>query len=110
MRLEHDPEADAAYVRLSDKPYAYGIDLDEERRVDYDANDCPIGVEVLNISHGVNVEGLPFAEEIMNLLEKHGIEAYVVNVSAAGYSGTVFDVTLKVDEAAATDEAHEVTV
>ena len=38
MRLEYDKEADAIYIKLSDMPYAYGKDLDDLRRIDYDAD------------------------------------------------------------------------
>jgi hypothetical protein len=30
LDVEHEPEADALYIRLSDKPYAYGEDFGQE--------------------------------------------------------------------------------
>ena len=42
-RIEYDREADAVYIYLRDVPYAYGKDLDDLRRIDYDANDNPRG-------------------------------------------------------------------
>jgi uncharacterized protein YuzE len=33
LDVEHDPKADALYLRLSDDPYAYGEDFGDERRV-----------------------------------------------------------------------------
>jgi uncharacterized protein YuzE len=59
LRVEHDPEANALYVHLSDKPYAYGKDLDHERRVDYSEDGTPIGVELLCVDKGVDLTGLP---------------------------------------------------
>ena len=72
-RFEHDTEADAAYIRLSDHPYAFGVDLDPDRHIDYDAEGRPIGVELLNVSAGVNVRDLPRAPMIEHLLRQHDI-------------------------------------
>jgi len=77
MELEHDVQADAAYIRLDSKPYAYGIDLDDERRIDYASDDTPIGIELLCISRGVNLEGLPLDNEISKILEQANIKVYV---------------------------------
>ncbi len=78
MRLERDEQADAVYVRMSSEPYSYGKDLDDERRVDYGSDDAPIGVELLCVSNGVNVAGLPFADEIAALLEGSGIPVHAM--------------------------------
>ena len=59
LRYEHDTEADAIYVYLADKPYAYGADLSPERRVDFAADRSAIGVELSCLSHGVSLSGLP---------------------------------------------------
>ena len=68
MRVELDREADAIYVRLRPGAYAYGKDLDMERRVDYDAAGHPIGVELRNVSRGVDLDDLPEADSIERLL------------------------------------------
>ena len=36
LETKYDKIADAIYITLSDAPYVYGKDLDDERRVDYD--------------------------------------------------------------------------
>lgn len=59
LEVEYDPEADAVYLRLGDAPYAFGRDIDERRRIDFDANGNPIGIEILFVSSGLNLEGLP---------------------------------------------------
>ena len=64
MRIKYDPEADAIYIKLSNAPYAYGKDLDDSRRIDYDVNGNPKGIELLCVSRGINLSGLPFADEI----------------------------------------------
>lgn len=77
MRFEHDPEANALYIHLDDKPYAFGRDLDDERRIDYSADGTPVGVELTCVSSGVNVESLPSASEIMRLLHDLHIPVHV---------------------------------
>ncbi len=76
MNLNHDKEADAIYITLSDKPYAYGKDLDEERRIDYDADNNPIGIELLCVSTGVNIDELPEQSSIGKILGKKGIKVF----------------------------------
>jgi len=76
MKIRYDKQADAIYVILSEKPYAYGKDLDEERRIDYDANGNPRGVELLCVSTGVITDELPNRAEIEQALEDRGIRVY----------------------------------
>lgn len=78
MEFKHDTQADAIYISLSDKPYAYGRDLDDERRIDYASYNTPIGVELLCVSKGVNLYGLPRKDEIAEILEHNGIRAYTM--------------------------------
>ena len=75
-RVEYDKEADAIYIYLSDDKYAYGRDIDNERRIDYDANDKPIGVELLCVSEGVILEDLPYSSEIEKILIDKHIKVY----------------------------------
>lgn len=77
MIVERDEEADAAYVRLSDAgAYAYGEDLDPARRIDYSREGHPIGVELLNVSRGVDVTDLPDADAIATRLAGLGIAVH----------------------------------
>jgi len=76
MRVKYDREADAVYIYLNSKPYAYGEDLDDQRRIDYASDNTPIGVELLCIGEGVNVEGLPNIEKIAEAIESKGIGTY----------------------------------
>ena len=76
MRLEHDPDADAIYIHLRDLHYAFGEDLDRERRIDYAADGQAIGVELLCVSQGVNVDDLPEKEAITRLLEERNIKVF----------------------------------
>ena len=79
MKLEHDLEADAIYIYLSSKPYTYGIDLDNELRIDYADDNTPVGVELLCVSNGVNVTDIPYSQEIAELLHNEGISVYMLN-------------------------------
>ncbi len=72
--VEYDPEADAVYVRLSRGAYVHGEDLDDARRIDYGEAGQPIGVELLNVSLGVETTGLPEAATIRRLLTEQGIK------------------------------------
>ena len=74
MELKYDKAADAIYIKLSDMPYAYGKDLDDLRRIDYDADGNPIGIELLCVSEGVIPNDLPHRGEVERLLEKYHIK------------------------------------
>jgi len=76
MEIKHDKRADAIYILLSNKPYAYGKDLDNERRIDFDAKDNPRGVELLCVSTGVITDDLPNRAEIEKALDDRGIKVY----------------------------------
>jgi len=73
MKLKYDKIADAIYIKLSDMPYVYGKGLDDLRRIDYDADDNPRGVELLCVSDGVLTDGLPYRAEIERLLDDIGL-------------------------------------
>lgn len=73
IRHNHDPEADAVYITLSDKTYSFGEDLGPERRIDYAADRTPVGIELLAVSQGVDLDDLPYRDEIARVLEKAGI-------------------------------------
>jgi len=76
MELKYDKEADAIYIKLSTMPYAYGKDLDDLRRIDYDADGNPRGIELLCVSDGVNMHDIPQSEEISRLLEGKNIKVF----------------------------------
>jgi len=76
IEFAYDSSVDAMYIRLQDKPYAYGKDLDPERRVDFAADGTPVGVELLAVSRGVNIDDLPQHVAIGRLLEEHGMKVF----------------------------------
>jgi uncharacterized protein YuzE len=94
MKVKYDREADAMYIYLSSKPYAYGKDLDDERRIDFASDKTPMGVELLCTSKGVNLEGLPDVNKIAKAIENKGIKTYRMRMKRpdfviSGQSGIV---------------------
>ena len=74
LRIQTDPSADAIYIQLLDEPVGYTEELDENRVIDYTLNPGkPVGVDLLGVSGGVNVNGLPEADAIRMILEGLGI-------------------------------------
>ena len=76
-KIEYDQEADAIYIGLNDKPVSYTKSLDISRYIDFDEENNPIGIELLNVSAGVTVDKLPFAEPIAKILENSDIKVCV---------------------------------
>jgi len=73
IEYRHDEEADAVYLRISEKTYAYGEELDPERRIDYAEDGTPVGVELLCVSTGVDLRDLPEQDAIAKLLAQKRI-------------------------------------
>ncbi len=72
MLLQHDPEVDAIYFKLrSVEPGGVkgAKQLDERRLIHYDHDGQPVGVEILNATEGIDLDGLPEAENIRRALQ-----------------------------------------
>ncbi len=73
LQVRYDPEADAVYVSFREVE-AGGIrdslELDESRHVDYDHNDQIVGIEFLKVRDGINLDGVPHADDIRHALEQ----------------------------------------
>jgi len=70
--MTHDSEIDAAYVYFRKVPWDHMDILDDYRNVDYGPDGEPNGVELLYVSDGVNLDGLPRRDVIERLLaERH---------------------------------------
>ncbi len=50
MRFEFDSEVDALYVRISDGPVAWTIELEEGVYADLDTEDRPLGLEFIALA------------------------------------------------------------
>ena len=91
MRFEYDPEVDAAYVYLRDLPYAFGEELDHSRHIDYAADKQPIGIELLYVSDGVNLDDLPEQEAVARLLQEQQVKVFARSGKAPVLRGRATD-------------------
>ena len=76
VRMTHDPEADAVYIVLREVHMAHTEELASDRIVDYGTDGRPRGIELLNVSMDVNLDGLPERDEIARLLDEHRIKVF----------------------------------
>ena len=76
MTLELDSKANAAYVRVADRPVASSRELDSQRIVDRDAEGEIVGIEFLAVDHGVDLSGLPFRHQLERLFDDHHIQQF----------------------------------
>jgi len=71
-----DSEVDAAYVYFRKAPWDHMDILDDCRNIDYGPDGEPNGVELLYVSDGVNLDGLPRRDVIERLLAERHIPAF----------------------------------
>ena len=67
VAFEYDAETDVLYVRLAEAGpggVARTRELDGRRLIDLDASGRPVGIELLYVSEGVRLDGLPEADAI----------------------------------------------
>ena len=70
MMLSYDPDADAIYVDFGREASGqlHTRDFRDGRYVDIDGQGNIVGVELLGVSQGYSLEGIPRADEITVLL------------------------------------------
>jgi uncharacterized protein YuzE len=68
--LSYDESADVLYVRLNDGARVRTEIVDDFRLVDYAEGGLVVGVEFLNASEGVQLNGLPGGKELSALLQR----------------------------------------
>ncbi len=71
-RVELDREADCLYVTFADTEVARTARLDELRMIDYASDGTVVGVEFVGVSGGIDLQGMPHAEEIDRLISDSG--------------------------------------
>ena len=69
----YDPEADAAYLQLTNRAIIGTEALDEQRLIDRDAQGQPVGIELLNVRAGSALSGLPAAAALAGFLAAAGL-------------------------------------
>lgn len=73
LLLEYDESVDAAYLTVSDEPWARQERLDDARGVNYAADGSVIGIEVLSPRRkGVLLDGLPLRDDVVRVLRSVG--------------------------------------
>jgi len=77
MNIRYDPQVDAAYVEVHGPIPPGGVDdtelLDQDRMVDYDADDRIVGYEFLNVRrYGVRLDDLEHREPLGRLFSEAG--------------------------------------
>lgn len=69
MHVEYDSESDAIYVTFSAPKGAVRTEfIDDARYIDYDEVGNVVGIELLGVSQGVDLSGLPEARRIAEAL------------------------------------------
>ena len=67
-RAEYDPDADAIYVYLRDARPVKTVAIDDLRNIDYDGEGRVVGVELLDVSGGIDLHDVPFAHRVEQLI------------------------------------------
>jgi uncharacterized protein YuzE len=74
MKVSYDPEADAVFVRFNRRRSEYVEEIDDRRNLLCAADDSVIGIELLSVSRGVDLRGLPHAIAIADALKRERIK------------------------------------
>jgi uncharacterized protein YuzE len=74
VKVSYDSAADAVFVRFNDRPTGYAEELDDRRNLLCADDDSVIGVELLSVSQGVDLRGLPHANAIGDALRRQRIK------------------------------------
>lgn len=73
LLLEYDESVDAAYLTVSDEPWAGREQLDDSRGINYAADGSVIGIELLSPRRqGVQLEGLPYRSDVERVIRSVG--------------------------------------
>ncbi len=70
------PESDGMYIQFTNKAFAYGKNLDDKRHIFFAADDTPIGIDLMNVSGGVDTTDLPERKAIEEVLKRHNIKVF----------------------------------
>ena len=70
-----DPKADAIYIKLLEDMITTTKELDSNRLIDYSEDGKAVGVDLMEVSRGAKLDGLPEAELIGKILAYFDIRA-----------------------------------
>jgi uncharacterized protein YuzE len=74
---EYSETADALYVYFSDEPSDRTESLDDRRMIDWTGDGRLVGVEFLDVSAGVDLNGVPHSDQIASLLGEMNLKVRV---------------------------------
>jgi uncharacterized protein YuzE len=80
MRLVYDSQANALYIYFTEQAVARTRIVQKNRSnaaVDYAADGSVVGIELLGVRQGLDITGLPAAEQVAALLREHGFTIVV---------------------------------
>jgi uncharacterized protein YuzE len=77
LTLELDKAADAAYIQVSNAPVHTTREIDDQRVLDYDEQGEIVGIEFLDVSHGVSLRDLPYRDALAKYFAEHEIPVLV---------------------------------
>lgn len=73
LLLEYDESVDAAYLTVTDEPWARQVRLDDSRGVNYAADGSVVGIELLSPRRkGVLLDGLPYPGDVERVVRSVG--------------------------------------
>ena len=76
-QVQVDHSADALYVRLHDAPVDETMEFGDLRNVDYSSDGDVVGVEFLEITAGIRLDGLPERQRLQVALSAHGLGSLI---------------------------------
>jgi uncharacterized protein YuzE len=76
LKFELDRVANAAYAQVSDEPVQSTREIDGQRVIDYGASGDIVGIEFLDVSHGVSLSELPYHDELARYFGKYQIQLF----------------------------------
>ena len=68
--VRYSPTADALAIRYAEGAFCFTAEIGEGRYLDYSTDGRVLGVEILDAQHGVELEGVPFADEVRAALDR----------------------------------------
>lgn len=72
-QVQVDHSADALYIHLHDAPVDETMEFGDLRNVDYSRDGQVVGVEFLEITAGIRLDGLPERQRLQVALSAHGL-------------------------------------
>lgn len=77
--VDYDREADVLYIQfVRDGKVARTVPVDDLRLIDYSADGAVVGLEFIDVSDGVDLHDMPFAQRAEKLIGDAGLDLKVL--------------------------------